>query len=100
RDRAVRRQHDDRQPGMALVHALEQLHSVEAVHPEVRDDRVRPEAGEAPERTLRARGGLDVVARTAELDGEQPQELLVVVDDEYLWMHFRLCGRHVRPPTP
>jgi hypothetical protein len=79
----VRGEDDDRQRRVALVDVLEQRHAVHCAHAQIGNHQLGGGRGQARQRALRAGCALDGIARAFQTERQKPQQVGIVVDDEY-----------------
>ncbi len=79
---------------MLPVDCLEQLQTVDARHPEIRDHRSGTRHGKGRQRRLAAVGGADTIAGRSEPQADQLEQVGIIVDQQYLaGLHGRCVGR-------
>src|SRR5258706_3248958 len=93
RDRAVRSQDDDGKGGGLLADLVEQGQAVDSAHLEVRDDELWARRREHGQRLLAALGSLDAVAGGGKAQGNEFQDVRVVVDEKNRAHLGRACSR-------
>src|SRR5258706_15449121 len=81
-DRAVRGEDDHRQSRVRRLDLLEERHAVHAVHAQVGEDQVGARRRDRGERALTAFHGGHVVAVGLQPDGEEPEKIRVVVNQQ------------------
>ena len=107
-NRAVRGEDDHRQSGIRGLDLLEERHAVHAVHAQVGEHEVGTRCGDRGERALPVLHRGHVIAVGLEADGEEPQQIRVVVNQQQrgfslfghqrlgTWRSERLFSRSVR----
>jgi hypothetical protein len=92
----VRRHHHDPRPRGGVAEPAQQLQAVHPRHPDVEEDEVEAPAGDAGEGRLSVGGGVDAVARRAQLEADQLARRAVIVDDEDLRQGLGILGSRFR----
>ena len=78
----MRGEDDHRQARIGRLDFLEERHAIHAIHAQVGEDEVGARGGDGGERALAVLHRGDVVAVRLQADGEQAQQVRVVVDEE------------------
>ena len=81
-NRAVRGENDHRKAGVRRLDLVEEGHAVHALHAQVGEHEVRARGGDGGERALAAFHGRNAVSVGLEPDGEEPEDVRIVIDEE------------------
>src|SRR6266849_7113014 len=92
-DRAMRSQYDDGKSRRLLADFVKQGQTVHSAHLEVRNDQFRAPGREHGERLLAAGRSHDAVARGGKAQGNEFQDIRIVVDEKYCAHLGRACSR-------